>query len=309
MKKNLKKNNLKNNKLIFRKLKISDFKQFNYLFNLCFKKKVSFEFYRWRYFKDKNSFCYGIFNSSKLVANVGMKSIRLNNSKREMIFSRHSSMVHKTYRGKGIFTHLLKVVKQKFLKDTKYILMWPNKYNFSTFGIPRKKILKKKFYLYKYCKIQSNIKITSNYKLSKINKFIKLINNNNSFYFKDVTYFKRRYFDYKSHEYLINKFKFKKSVSFFILKKYRDKKNFNYFVLDHFGNVSIKFKHYDQLMKDYGKITFWSIAKKNKPNLKLINCINLHIGIAKNIHKKIQNSILLNKEFMPGDTDSFITLK
>ena len=66
---------LQNSNLIFRKLKISDFKEFRKLFILCFKKDISFKFFKWRYFNDKYSFCYGAFNSSKLVANVGMSQL------------------------------------------------------------------------------------------------------------------------------------------------------------------------------------------------------------------------------------------
>ena len=40
-----------------------------------------------------------------------MKSMQLNNKKNEKVFSRHSSMVLNKYRGKGIFSRLLKEVK------------------------------------------------------------------------------------------------------------------------------------------------------------------------------------------------------
>ena len=70
---------LKKSKLTYKKLKISDFDQFQNLFYLCFKKKISLNFFKWRYFSDRFSFCYGVFESSKLIANVGMVSIKLNN--------------------------------------------------------------------------------------------------------------------------------------------------------------------------------------------------------------------------------------
>ena len=71
--------------LIFRKLKISDYKKFKKLFYLCFKKEISYNFFKWRYFSDKFSFCYGVFTSSKLIANVGMKMIHLNNKKTSIL--------------------------------------------------------------------------------------------------------------------------------------------------------------------------------------------------------------------------------
>ena len=109
---------IKNSNLIYRKLKISDYEEFRKLFYFCFKKKISFDFFKWRYFSNKFSFCYGAFASSKLIANVGMISIKLNNNNNERIFSRHSSMVLKKYRDKGIFSDLLEKVKKKIFKKS-----------------------------------------------------------------------------------------------------------------------------------------------------------------------------------------------
>ncbi len=295
--------------LNFKKLKIADYNQFSTLFTLSFKKKISYEFYKWRYFSDKKSFCYGIFDSSKLIACVGMKSYILNNKKRELIFSRHSSMVNKSYRGKGLFSQLLKIVKKKFLKNTKLILMWPNQNNFSNFSISKKKILSRKFYLHRSLNVKIAKKVTTNLKIDQIYKFKKYIKNNNNFYFKDLTYFKNRYLRYKQYEYSINKFIFKNCQSFFVLKKNKYKNRKNYIILDHFGDNSIKSKHLNQIIKDYKSIIFWSISKQNKPNLKILSSINLNIGITKNIEKKVISSYLFKNEFMPGDTDSFISLK
>ena len=135
--------------LNFRKLKISDYYEFRKLFYLCFKKKLSFEFYKWRYFSDKFSFCYGAFEKSKLIANVGMVSLQKGKNLNDIVYSRHSSMVLKNYRGFGIFSKLLKLVKEKFLKKIPLVFMWPNKNNFSNFHINKKNILKKKYYIYK----------------------------------------------------------------------------------------------------------------------------------------------------------------
>ena len=73
-------------KLNFRKLRISDYNQFKKLFKNSFNKKISYDFFKWRYFKDKHSFCYGAFKSSRLIANVGMFSIKLNDNKCEKNF-------------------------------------------------------------------------------------------------------------------------------------------------------------------------------------------------------------------------------
>ena len=109
----------KNLNLTYRKLKISDYNTFKKLFFSCFKKKISFKFFKYRYFSDKFSFCYGAFESSKLIANIGMYSLQLNNKYYERVFSRHSSMVLEKYRGKKIFQ-----IYQILLKK------YPKKYSF-----------------------------------------------------------------------------------------------------------------------------------------------------------------------------------
>jgi len=294
--------------LIFRKLKISDFKEFKELFYLCFNKRISFNFFKWRYFDDKFSFCYGVFHSSKMIANVGMKSMKLSNKKNERIFSRHSSMVLKQYRGLGIFSELLKEVKKKIQKDIRIIVMWPNKINFASFGIGQDKFIKKKYYLYKTNHHKIKIKKTLNYNIELLNKFKSFIQNNDNFFLKDLNYFKNRYLSYKKNEYLINKFKSKKFTSFYILKKNKDKSDFEYVILDHFGSNNIKLKHLSQLIHEEQKVIFWRKKKINNLNCKLINHINIVVGFVKENDTLIKNKMLSNKEFMIGDTDSFISI-
>ena len=60
-----------------------------------------------------------MFNSSELIANVGMKSNLLNNNNYDRIYSRHTSMVKSNFRGKGVFSKLLKDTKNNFLKKNK----------------------------------------------------------------------------------------------------------------------------------------------------------------------------------------------
>ena len=109
------KSNLKPD-LKFRKLKLTDYIEFKNLFYSCFK-KISFNFFKWRYFDDKSSFCYGAFHSTKLIANVGMISLDLYKKPNRRIFSRHSSMVSKNFRGKGVFSDLTRRVKKFFQKS------------------------------------------------------------------------------------------------------------------------------------------------------------------------------------------------
>jgi len=298
---------LKNSNLIYRKLKLSDYEEFRKLFFLCFKKKISFDFFKWRYFSNKFSFCYGVFISSKLIANVGMISIKLNNNKKERIFSRHSSMVLRKYRGVGIFSDLLKRVKNKIVKKVRLVVMWPNQNNFASFGIDKKKIIEKKYYLYKTTSTSTLTKKTKNYHIDELIKFKNFIENNNSFFFKNFDYFKDRYLFYQKHEYLINRFKFKNFTSFFILKRNKDKTGLKYVILDHFGSKKIASKHFSCLIRDQKELIFLSSKKINKSNYELINYVNFKIGIIKKLHIKEKKIILIKKEIFLGDSDIFIT--
>ena len=298
----------KNLNLIYRKLKLTDYYEFNKLFFNCFKKKVSFDFFKSRYFSDKFSFCYGVFQSSKLIANVGMFSMKLNNNTQERIFSRHSSMVLKELRGNGIFSDLLEVVKKKIIKKVNLVAMWPNKNNFANFGINERKIILKKYYLYKVISRTTSSKKTNNFHINELIKFKKFIEDNKSFFVKNYIYLKKRYLSYKKHEYFINKFVFKKFTSFFILKCNKDKSGFNYVILDHFGAEKIKFKHLCNLIKEQNKLIFLSKKKINKNNLELINYIYFKIGIINKFNLKKKKN-LINREIYLGDTDIFITTK
>ena len=300
---------IKNSNLIYRKLKISDYEEFRKLFYFCFKKKISFDFFKWRYFSNKFSFCYGAFASSKLIANVGMISIKLNNNNNERIFSRHSSMVLKKYRDKGIFSDLLEKVKKKFLKKARLVVMWPNKNDFASFGIDKKNIIKNKYYLYKTSSTKTLLKITKNYRVDELIKFKNFIKNGNNFFLKNFAYFKNRYLFYQKHEYLINKFKLKKLSSFFILKRNKDKSGLNYIILDHFGSKKIRSKHLSYLIKDQNKLVFLSKIKINKSGYELTNYINFKIGFLKKFNVKEKKTILFNKEIFLGDTDTYITTR
>jgi hypothetical protein len=299
---------LSNPNLIYRKLKITDYDEFRKLFYFCFNKKISFNFFKWRYFSNKFSFCYGAFEASSLIANVGMISIKLNNNKHERILSRHSSMVLEKYRGYGVFSDLLKRVKKKFSKDIRIVAMWPNKKNFSNFDIDNKKIIKKKYYLYKTISTKTLSQKTKNYHIDELIKFKDFIESKNSLFLKNITYFKNRYLSYQKHEYLINKFNFKKLSSFFILKRNKDNSGLNYVILDHFGSEKIKSKHLSFLTNDQDKLIFLSKNKINKSSFKLLNYIHLKIGFIKRFSIKQKKNFFFKKEIFLGDTDIFITI-
>ena len=293
--------------LSFRKLKISDYDEFRKLFYSCFKKKLSFEFYKWRYFNNKFSFCYGAFDKYKLIANVGMVSIQKSKNSNDIIYSRHSSMVLKNYRGFGIFSKLLKLVKKKFLKKIPLVFMWPNKNNFSNFDIDKKNILKKKYYLYKSFKISNLKKKLSDHSISELITYKKFIKNEKSLFFKDFYYFKKRYLSYKKNEYFLNKFAKKNQTSFFIIKRNKDKSGFNNVILDHFGSKKIYNNHLSYLIKNLDKLIFLSKTCRNNSKYKLINSLNLKIGFMEKLNMKKRYNFLKNQEIYLGDTDIFIT--
>ena len=297
---------LKNLKLIYRKLKISDYEEFKELFNACFNKKISLEFFKWRYFNDKSSFCYGAFFSSKLIANVGIVSSKLNNN--EKIFSRHSSMVLKQYQSIGIFSNLLEKVKKKFLKNARLVVMWPNKNNFASFGLNKKNIIKQKYYLYKTSLSNNPSKKIKNLSINEIMKLKNFIKNNDNFFLKNLNYFKKRYTIYKKNEYTINKFQFKKLTSFFILKRNQDRSGFNYVILDHFGSKKIISKHLSYLITNCNNLIFISKKKMHRSNYKLLDYISFKIGFIKRFNVQEKRSILDKKEIFLGDTDIFLTI-
>ena len=301
---------LKKSKFFFRKLKISDFKKFNKLFYSCFEKKISYDFFKWRYFNDDSSFCYGVFIENNLIANVGMKSLTLNNKKNEKIFSRHSSMVLEKYRGKGIFSKLSKEVKKKILKQVNTIIMWPNKKNFSNFDLPINQIIKKKLYIYKTNNSKKEVKKTANFNIKKIEQFKHLIKVKDEFLLKNYDYFKNRYLSYKNNDYLLNKFQLNNNTSFFILKKnYEKYKKINYVVVDHFGSSLIKSQHLKKITNEERSVIFLSKKKINKKNHVFVNYLNLNIGLFKKNDVKKKINFFHNKKFMLGDTDTFITIK
>ena len=299
--------NIEIDKLNFRKLKISDYREFQKLFYSCFQKKISLNFYKWRYFTDKFSFCYGVFYKKRLIANVGMVSFKLNNHSKDRVFSRHSSMVLKKYRSIGIFSKLLNRVKKKISKEVSIVVMWPNKNNFSNFGLSGKNVFENNFYLYKVNKKNYISKKTKNISIDKLIEYKKHINNNNCLYYKDFKFFKKRYLSYDKNKYFLNMLKIKKFNSFFIIKKNKDKFGESLVILDHFGSEKIYPDHLSCIKHEENKIVFFSRKKINKLNYNLIAKLKFKIGFLKKI-KMNKNFFLRSKRVYPGDTDSFIDI-
>ena len=165
-----------------------------------------------------------------------------------------------------------------------------------------------KYYLYKTSSNTLSKKI-KNHPINELNKFKKYIETNNNFFFKNFDYFKKRYLTYKTEEYLINRFEFKKLLSFFILRRSRDKSGTNYVILDHFGSKKIKPKHVNHLILNQNKLIFLSKKKIDILGHELLDLINFKIGYIKEVNLKEKKKFLNNKEIFLGDTDIFINLE
>ena len=79
--------------------------------------------------------------------------------------------------------------------------MWPNENNFASFGIVKKRIIKRKYYLYNTSNRKIKIKKTSNHNIDQLSKFKIFIQSNDNFFLKNFDYFKNRYLSYKNNEY------------------------------------------------------------------------------------------------------------
>ena len=85
-------------------------------------------------------------------------------------------MVHKNYRGIGIFSELLQKAKIEISKRAYLVVMWPNKNNFASFGLKKEQIIKKRYYIYKTSTSLSLIK-NKYYKINKLISFKKVLVN------------------------------------------------------------------------------------------------------------------------------------
>ena len=126
-------------------------------------------------------------------------------------------MVHKSIEELEYFQNYCKKLKLKYQKGAYLVVMWPNKNNFASFGLKKKQIIKKRYYIYKTSSL-SSIK-NKYYKINKLISFKKFLVNKNHFFYKNFSYFKNRYLLYKKNDYLIDYFNNKKLKSFFIKRQ------------------------------------------------------------------------------------------
>ena len=307
-----------------------DFNELKKLFNKTFNKKISKNFYKWRYLKKNrfNSFVAKIGN--KIIGHVGFVEYKLNSNIikfADKIYSRHSSMVSFEYRKKNIYNSLLKWSFSQLDKNF-IIITWPNKLN-NLSSKKNKNEIKFKYQLF-YKKItKKKSKTEKKFKLNKLNKDnLKLLNVNNKSLInklniidKNQRYFSWRYLYYNQN----SNFYFQKKVNkinntFIIGKNIKNNRKF-LSILDFIGNEKYYYTILDELIaylecsiyanKNY-YLQIWSdkknikkinYLKKNK--FKIINNI-FNINILNSKYKIKSKAALINFEM--GDTDVFINI-
>ena len=293
----------------YRKVKKKDISQITNLFKKTFNKKISKEFYDWRY-KKKNTYnSYIALENNKVIAHIGYVEYRFFINKK--VYSRHSSFVDKKFRRKNIYTNLLKFSFSKLKKNCNFILAWPNQLNI-------KNNLKSKnfFLIQRYDLFKSNFKENKIIKLKKFT-FNKLKFKNkslNSLFIKDKKYIKWRFFSYKKENYFKLDIDTNKKQSV-ILQKNKYRKKLFYNIADYFEDNKVLEKAIFLLnnLKVNYQFLIPSNDKKFKSKLIKYNCdkdeyvFNVGIYVLKQNDKL--KEILINKikkNIKIADTDVFI---
>ena len=93
--------------IIFKNINIKkDFKIIKKKFLLNFRKKISKEFYVWRYLLSNRIYCYVIEKQKEIIGHVGF--VRYKSKYNSYFLSRHSSFVDEKYRRKNLYSDLIK---------------------------------------------------------------------------------------------------------------------------------------------------------------------------------------------------------
>jgi hypothetical protein len=300
-------------KLTFRRVQTKDIKLLLKLFKIVFKKKISEEFYNWRYYDNSYSSFVALYKNN-IIAHIGFVEYRFNNNL-NYIFSRHSTFVVPQFQKKGIYYELLKYCFSIIKKKANYIIAWPNLKNL------------------KSSKKHDNFKVINTYDLfykinflTKKNSFFTKISENylknlkftqkNHLFFRDKKFINWRYNTYHK-----NKFFFldnKRLNHFIFQKKYFNNKMY-YLIIDYYGDYLNYYKEMKLVLKFLlrNKINFQvlisntnkefdSFFKKEKIKK---NTNKFYVGLYKignnvNLKKKIEKKI--KDDIKITDTDIFI---
>jgi hypothetical protein len=300
-------------KLTFRRVQSKDISLLLKLFKTVFKKKISEEFYNWRYY-NKNYSSFVALYKNNIIAHIGFVEYKFN-LKSNYIFSRHSTFVIPEFQKKGVYYKLLKYSFSKIKIKSNYVIAWPNLKNLES------------------SKRHDNFKVINTYnlfyKINFVNKknfiFTKVFENylkklkftqKNHLFFRDKKFIDWRYNTYQKDQFF---FLDDKKLSHFIFQKKYFNNIIYYLIIDYYGN----YLNYEKEMKLVLKLllknkinfqvlisstnkkfnSFFQKEKIKKNNNKFyvgLYKIGNNVNLKKNIEKKIINDVKIT------DTDVFI---
>lgn len=293
------------NNITYRKLSFgSEFDTIRKNFFKNFKKKLSKNFYLWRYQPAKNGLCFIALKSNKVVGHVAFVKYEFKNN----IFfaARHSSFVNIEFRRRNIYSSLVKYSLQQLKKEKiLFVQIWPNDLNIKT-NKKFKNLIKLQNQTIFVSSVNKNkIKLIKLRKIDQLKKFV--VREKFSLINKNIKYYKWRYFEKKPREdFYIHIFNQRKSLFIFNYNK----RNKIYYLLEHLGKKKDFYQHLLQI-SDKLRFALW-VSEKEKNNNKFSE-----IKLKKD-SKKIFYSYLIplyKKNFnfkknsirlLMGDTDSFI---
>ena len=300
-------------KLTFRRVQSKDIRLLLKLFKTVFKKKISEEFYNWRYY-NKNYSSFVALYKNNIIAHIGFVEYKFN-LKSNHIFSRHSTFVIPEFQKKGVYYKLLKYSFSKIKIKSNYVIAWPNLKNLES------------------SKRHDNFKVINTYNLFYKINFV----NKKNFIFTKVSenYLKKLKFTQKNHlffrdpKFIIWRYKTYLKDNFYFLddenlknfifqKKYFNKKIY-YLIIDFYGDHS-KYEYEIKLVLKYllkNKINFQLFVSKTNRKLDFFlkkekikkNNNKFYVGLytigktcnlQKSIVRKIKNEVKI------VDTDVFI---
>ena len=313
---------MKNIKVKYRKASNKDISDILKLFKEIFKRKISKDYYNWKYLYNNKYYVYIALIENKIIGHVAY-NINLLQFKNNKIFfaSRHSSMVAKKYRNKNIYKNLINQSINFLRKENiQSLLIWPNENNL----LPSMKILDY-FPIFsapllelKINGIKKNIK--NNINFINLNKnenkliFNQYISSHNSFsLLKDKNYLIKRYLLIPNNDFLIHEIKLKGKKSTIIFKI---KKN-NIFIMDILSKPvlqDIHIKKFINLFNNY-KCSIFILSNIYLPLYKILilnsfipSNYKFNCGFAEIKKSKITRDIIKNLSFFDyalGDTDVF----
>ena len=286
-------------KFLFTRVNLSQINETVKFINKNSKANLNRKFYLAQYLKRNqiNSFICQIAKSKKIIAHVGYVKY-LNKDNTHYTYSRHSSIVNVKFRGQKIYSNLVEF-SLKNLNVNDSILLWPNsnnkKHKINSFLSKYNYNISNHFLLFQSSN-EKKLQIMKRYNIIK--KYLN-INNHKNIIYKNLAYFKKRYFYKDKSVYFYHEYR-NSSIAIFTV----DKKNKNKILLDIIGNVTKKKEHLKLLART---LSFYCCINDKKIELfsKIINIkfTKKSFNMLLLTNKKIN---LRNYDINLGDTDSFL---